>query len=141
MVTTTIVTTPSGAGIELMSERDIFAADDEGVAPAVFGAEQLDEDEDDPEPVAPTPPEPGEVFVLPSEPVTAPQSEVTVQLGRTEDGELVLLAFSSPERLASCLGDEQPWVAVPKPELEQVRRNCEAEILEIDPVRPAEVSE
>lgn len=137
MVTTTIATTPSGAEIELMSERDIFAADDEGVAPAVFGAEQLDEDE----PVAPTPPEPGEVFVLPSEPVTAPQSEVTVQLGRTEDGELVLLAFSSPERLASCLGDEQPWVVVPKPELEQVRRNCGAEILEIDPVRPAEVSE
>lgn len=125
-----------------MSERNIFAADDEGVAPAVFGAEQLDDEADlepeDLEPAAPAPSEPPEVFVVPSEPVTGPQSEVTVQLGRTEDDELVLLAFSTPERLASCLGDQQPWVAIPKAEIEQVRRNCEAELLEIDPVRPAQ---
>ena len=122
-----------------MGNGDMFSADDQGVAPAVFGVEDVDDEEfaPDPEPVEATPSVPQEqAFAVPSEAVTPPQSEVTVQLGRTEDDELVMLAFSSPERLAACLGDEQSWVAIPKSELERVQRACEADFLEIDPVRP-----
>lgn len=124
-----------------MGNADMFA-DDQVVAPAVFGTEEIDEDgfelEPDPEPAEATPPAPPEqVFVVPSEPVTPPQGDVTVQLGRTEDDELVMLAFSTSERLAACLGNDQPWVAIPKAQLEQVRHARDANFLEIDPVLPA----
>ncbi|WP_165943735.1 SAV_915 family protein [Saccharopolyspora karakumensis] len=123
-----------------MGNENLFSADDQGVAPAVFGVEAVDdEDEFEPEPAAAKQPtaSPEPVFVVPSEVVPRPQAEVTVQLGRTEDDELVLLAFSSPERLAACLGDEQPWVAIPQAQLEEVQRACGAELVEIDPVLPA----
>lgn len=128
-----------------MGSRDVFSADEQGVAPAVFGAEELDEDELEdefetaPEPAETTPPQPQEqAFVVPAEEATPSQSEVTVQLARTPDDELVMLAFSTPERLAACLGDEQPWIAIPKSELQPVQHACEADILEIDPVLPAD---
>ncbi|WP_460957016.1 SAV_915 family protein [Parasphingorhabdus pacifica] len=128
-----------------MGNADIFSPDDQGVAPAVFGAEGLDEDEladeleADSNPAETTPPQPQEqAFVIPAEEATPPQSEVTVQLARTPDDELVMLAFSTPERLAACLGNEQPWIAIPKSELQPVQHACEADILEIDPVLPAD---
>lgn len=118
----------------------MFSADDRGVAPAVFGAEVLEEDELDanPEPAETTPPQPPEqAFAVPAEAATPPQSEVTVQFAHTPDDELAMLAFSTPERLAACLGDEQPWIAIPKSELQPVQHACEADILETDPVLPA----
>lgn len=126
-----------------MGNGNLFSADDQGVAPAVFGVDAVDDEDEfepEPEPAAAKPPiaSPEPVFVVPSEVVPRPQAEVTVQLGRTEDDELVLVAFSSPERLVACLGDEQPWVAIPQAQLEQVQRACGAELVEIDPVLPAE---
>lgn len=114
-----------------MSRDDIFPVDD--VAPAVFGAEHEPEAVEEAEPEAEQLPSPEAVYV-PAEPVEGPQDEVTIQLSRTEDGELVLLAFSSPERLAVCLGDEQAWLAVPKVQIEVIRQRCEAAYLELDPV-------
>lgn len=114
-----------------MSRDDLFPVDD--VAPAVFGAEHEPEATDEPEPEDVEPPE---AVYVPAEPVEAPQDEVTIQLSRTEDDELVLLAFSSPERLAVCLGDQQAWLAVPKAQIEAIRQRCEAMHLEIDPVLP-----
>ncbi|WP_325049476.1 SAV_915 family protein [Saccharopolyspora rhizosphaerae] len=87
-----------------MGRDDLFSVDD--VAPAVFGAEHEVAVDDEAEQEDVPPPE---ALYVPSERVDAPQDEVTIQLNRTEDNELVLLAFSSPERLAVCLGDEQPF--------------------------------
>ncbi|WP_344125248.1 SAV_915 family protein [Saccharopolyspora halophila] len=114
-----------------MSRDDLFPVDD--VAPAVFGAEHEPEAADESEPGDVEPPE---TVYVPAEPVEAPQDEVIIQLSRTEDDDLVLLAFSSPERLAVCLGDEQPWLAVPKVQIEAIRQRCEATCLELDPVLP-----
>lgn len=109
-----------------MSNDDLFPVDD--VAPAVFGVENEPEE---PEPISHP-----EMMFVPSEPAQPPQDEATVQLARAEDKELVLLAFSSPERLSACLGEEQAWLGVPKEQLDTIRQRCEAAYLELDPVRP-----
>lgn len=99
-----------------ITRDDVFSVSD--AAPAVFGAEY--------EPNEATEEEPPEVVYVPSEPVDSPQAEVTVQLAPTEDDEPVLLAVSTLERLIGCLGAEQPWLAIPKRQIEAVRQECEA---------------
>lgn len=117
------------------NDENVFE-DDQTVAPAVFGASNDTENanrdiQDTANPI-------GQVFAIPSEAVAPPHEEATIQLARTEDDELVLVAFSSPERLVACLGDQQPWVAIPKEELTGVQQACEADLLEVDPVIPTD---
>ena len=49
---------------------------------------------------------------VPSSPVSPGDREAVLELRRTGDGRLALLAYSSLAMLLRCRGPHQPWVAV-----------------------------
>ena len=81
--------------------RDGFWAHDEPMT-SVIGADFAGDGEDEPE-----------LVYLPSERVHGRDVEATVEFRRTEDGQLVVLAFTSLRALVEGCGEKQPWVSVP----------------------------
>lgn len=75
---------------------------------------------------------PPPVVLLPSETMHAGDAEAKVVL-REVDGRLLVLAYTSPEALTRCCGDEQAWVALPATEVEELalRAHAEAVVLNL----------
>ncbi|MDI2031578.1 SseB family protein [Saccharopolyspora sp. TS4A08] len=90
--------------------RDPFNSDIDAT-PAVFGLESDAQEEDVP---------PTTVYLPSSEPVS-PSGEVSLQLYRSEDDELVLPAFTSLEALVRTFGESQRWASTTSDRIEQVR--------------------
>lgn len=105
-----------------MSARDPFArrdADDQA-APPVIGPDYLANDaEFEREKPAADGREPTVAF-LPSEPKHQDDAEVTLELRRTNDDQLAVLAYSSLESLVAGCGERQPWVALPMDSVDTV---------------------
>lgn len=80
-----------------------MSSDDAGrrIAPAVLGAEYEGE-------------QTGDAVFVPSRRLQRGDTEATLELRRTEDGQLAILAYSSLELLVDGCGEGQPWVAVPR---------------------------
>lgn len=86
------------------------------IAPAVLGAEYSDQQGDD-------------SAFIPSRRVRRGETEATLELRRTEGGELAMLAYSSLELLVDGCGAEQPWIAVPGERLDELLRLSGAQVV------------
>lgn len=89
--------------------RDGFR-EHEAPTPPVIGGDFAADGEEDPE----------LVFLPSSERVHRGDMEAAVEFRRTEDGQLVVLAYTSVRALVEACGEKQPWVALPSAHLEQV---------------------
>lgn len=106
-----------------------WTPNDQTVSPAVIGAEYESSPEDQ---LA------GHAFV-PSQRASLSDGEVTLELRQTEEGLLAMLAFSSLELLVSGCGHAQPWVAVPMERVEELQRQCGAEVVLWDVAIPPDL--
>lgn len=100
------------------------------VPPPVISAEHVgsgDIDEDVPETV-----------YIPSERVRSREEDVTLELRRTTDGPLALVAFTSLEQLVEGCGNRQHWVAVRGHSLEDLRERSGADVIVWDAAIPIE---
>lgn len=93
---------PGGASREGFKEHDAPTS-------PVIGGEFGADGEEDPE-----------LVFLPSERVHRGDMEAAVEFRRTEDGQLVVLAYTSVRALVEACGEKQPWVALPSVYLEQI---------------------
>lgn len=93
------------------------------VAPPVLGAEYSDQDG-------------GEHAFIPSQRARLGDTEVTLELRRTEDDQLAMLAFSSLESLVAGCGEAQPWVAVPLERVDELMRLSGADVVLWDAALP-----
>jgi hypothetical protein len=59
---------------------------------------------------------------IPSRPLRAGDAEAILELRRTEEGQLAVLAYSSLALLVAGCGEEQPWVAVPRDRVTELCR-------------------
>lgn len=66
-------------------------------------------------------------------------TETTLELRKLTDGTLVLLAYSSLDRLVESCGEFQPWVLVTAPQLEQLRPLTGFETVVLDAELPEEL--
>lgn len=97
-------------------------------APSVIGPGFVS-DADDQEPLP---------AFLPSERAYRGDTEVTVELRRTNDDRLAVLAYSSLESLVAGCGEGQPWVSLPERSVGTVVQESGADLVLWDPVLPDE---
>jgi hypothetical protein len=93
----------------------------------VIGGEFAADGEEDPE-----------LAFLPSERVHRGDMEAAVEFRRTEDGRLVVLAYTSVRALVEACGEKQPWVATPSAHLEQICTESGADAVLWNIALPAE---
>lgn len=73
------------------------------------------------------------VVYLPCEPYVPGDPDVRVALLAPHEDVLVLTAWTSPERLAVALGEQQAWVSVPLSAVADVRDAAGASAVVLDP--------
>jgi hypothetical protein len=78
---------------------------------------------------------PGVVFVATRQPRPG-DVDVTLELRPTHDGTLVIMAYSSLDTLVAGAGEEQPWIAVPPDQLDELLRRTGAGGVLLDAVIP-----
>lgn len=83
---------------------------------------------------------PGEVYV-PTEPSHDHESELTINLRRTENGQLALLVYSTLEHLVASCGENQAWVQIPTDELDSLHDELPYDIVLLDVALPDEMRE
>lgn len=71
----------------------------------------------------------GDAVFVPSRRVRRGDAEATLELRRTEDGQLAMLAYSSLELLVDGCGEGQPWVAVPRERVAGLLSLSEADVV------------
>lgn len=71
----------------------------------------------------------GDAAFVPSRRVRRGDAEATLELRRTEDGQLAMLAYSSLELLVDGCGEGQPWVAVPRERVAGLLSLSEADVV------------
>ncbi|MGW5644857.1 SAV_915 family protein [Saccharopolyspora sp. NPDC003752] len=109
-------------------DRDVMREHGD-VAPSVIGSEfsaPLEEEES-----------PATAYI-PCERVTKGNTDVTVELRHTPDGQRALLAFTSLEHLVEGCGDGQPWVAVRGEQIEDIKSRSDADVVVWDAALPIE---
>lgn len=79
-----------------------------------------------------------EVVYVPSKRLEPRVTEVTVELRRTEDGRLAVLAYSSLQSLVECCGEAQPWVSLPPEKITEVVGESQADVVLWDAHLPGE---
>ncbi len=114
-----------------MTRHDLFGTEGQLDAPAVIGPEHMGVEDDPLAEDAGHAEEPEPVFV-PCRPVAdgAEQAEVVVHL--TDSGERVLLVFSALETLTAVMGDDQPWLSIPSPEIDALAEHVGADGIGLD---------
>lgn len=75
---------------------------------------------------------------VPCAPVRPGEEDLTVDLRRTREGQLALLAYTALDRLVDCCGPDQPWAVMPTADLENVRRATGFDIVVFDVEIPAD---
>lgn len=101
--------------------------DDGAIAPSVIGPSFVS-DVEDVDPV---------LAYLPSERAYRGETKVTVELRRTNDDRLAVLAYSSLDALVTGCGERQPWVSMPVGSVSMVAKESGANLVLWDPVLPA----
>lgn len=109
-------------------KQDLFDVDDSHVGPELIGDSYASDSEEND----------AEVVYLPSERPKAGDTEVTVELRRTNDNRLAVLAYSSLESLVACCGELQPWVALPANKVTEVADHSQADVVLWDSGLPVE---
>ncbi|MEU6643791.1 SAV_915 family protein [Saccharomonospora sp. NPDC046836] len=66
-------------------------------------------------------------------------TDATVELRRTEDGRLALLAFSAIDRLVEGCGEHQPWMMVRTEHLQELHQARPYDVILLDGVIPGEL--
>jgi SseB protein N-terminal domain len=63
-----------------------------------------------------------EIVLAPARPDVRPghDADVVFEVRRASDGRLALPVFTTVERLVTALGPEQPWVALPLPNIQHI---------------------
>lgn len=79
------------------------------------------------------------VVYVPCSPLDPGDEELSVDLRQTRDGQLALLVYSALDRLVTCCGEQQPWVALPAANLEQIREKTNFELILLDLEIPEEL--
>ncbi|GHF45735.1 SAV_915 family protein [Streptomyces morookaense] len=62
-----------------------------------------------------------------------PGAQVLFETRRTAQGYICGLVFTSAERLVSCLGPDQPWVALPVGALRELLGEAGITVIAVDP--------
>ncbi|WP_232376460.1 SAV_915 family protein [Amycolatopsis aidingensis] len=88
--------------------------------------------------VKPIPPEFPPVVYLPCAAHASDPSEAVVELRRTRDGRMALMAYSALDRLKYCCGDQQPWMVVPTAQLDNIQQVQPFELVLLDVIIPPE---
>lgn len=99
-------------------------------APSVFGPEHLapvGDDEQLPETV-----------YVPSQRVDDLNESVTVELRRLTNGNTAMLAFTTLQHLVDGCGNRQPWIAVKRDRVDEVRQHSGADVVLWDAALPME---
>jgi hypothetical protein len=92
----------------------------------------------EPEATTPIPPEFPPVVYLPCASHVSDPTESVVELRKTRDGRMALMAYSALDRLKYCCGDQQPWMVVPTPTLDKIQQVQPFDLLLLDVVIPPE---
>ncbi|MFC4004169.1 SAV_915 family protein [Prauserella oleivorans] len=80
------------------------------------------------------------VVYLPTGPHAGPDTaETHVQLRRTRDGRLALLAFSAVDRLVEGCGEHQPWMLVRTEHLPKLHESQPYDVILLDGAIPEEL--
>jgi hypothetical protein len=76
-----------------------------------------------------------EIVFVPAHPDTRPghETDVVFEVRQVEGGDPALPAFTTLERLVSVLGHEQPWVALPLLNIQQIMGSVQVEQIVLDP--------
>lgn len=65
--------------------------------------------------------------------------QADVELRRTPDGRLALLAYTSVDRVVECCGPHQPWIRVQSDDLPKLHRSHPYDLILLDEEIPAEL--
>ncbi|NKS22306.1 hypothetical protein GS467_13975 [Rhodococcus hoagii] len=76
------------------------------------------------------------VVYLPCAQNVADPEQAEIELRRTRDGRMALLAYSALDRLHTCCGANQPWIVVGTPALERIKQAQPFDLLLLDVVIP-----
>ncbi|UJW32047.1 hypothetical protein L3Q67_44005 [Saccharothrix sp. AJ9571] len=79
------------------------------------------------------------VVYLPCEAHVQDPADAVVELRRTNDSRMALMAYSALDRLKSCCGEQQPWLLLPTKMLERIQRVQPFELVLLDVVIPPEL--
>lgn len=63
-------------------------------------------------------------------------TEATIEMRETDDGQLAVMVYSSLETLIAGAGDQQPWIAVPRERVPELVRRSGADGVLLDTVIP-----
>ncbi|WP_235870642.1 SAV_915 family protein [Rhodococcus xishaensis] len=85
---------------------------------------------------SPIPAEFPPVVYLPCAKDVADPEHAEIELRRTRDGRMALLAYSALDRLHACCGAHQPWIVVGTPALDLVMKSQPFDLLLLDVVIP-----
>ncbi|PXY32825.1 hypothetical protein BAY60_08760 [Prauserella muralis] len=88
--------------------------------------------------MTPVPPEFPPVVYLPCATHTEDPADAVVELRRTRDGRMALMAYSALDRLKYCCGEQQPWMVVPTPTLQRIQQVQPFELVLLDVIIPPE---
>lgn len=77
------------------------------------------------------------VYIPCSEHITRPEDAV-LELRRTRDGRTALLVYSALDRLKYCCGEQQPWIVMPTPILNDLHKTQPFDLLLLDVLIPEE---
>jgi hypothetical protein len=79
------------------------------------------------------------VVWVPCAPGEPGDDDLSVDLRETPDGRLALLVYSSADRLAACAGPNQPSIAMPAADLEEIRAEIGFSLVLLDVEIPREL--
>ncbi len=99
----------------------LFDAAEEPDAPPVLQPEHVQED-----------PEPGPPVYVPIKSYPTEAASLELELRHTEDDQLALIFYSDQQALIECCGDAQPWLAVPREQVEALAEHAGAEVIAYD---------
>jgi hypothetical protein len=74
---------------------------------------------------------------LPTRPTLTPTDQVWPELRRADDGQLLLLTYTSLHELVAGCGQHQPWVLVPVDWLARIRSECRFDAVAVNAALPA----
>ena len=69
---------------------------------------------------------------VPCSPVREGDTELVVDLRRTQAGRVALLVYSALDRLVDCCGEAQPWTVLSAVQLEHIREATGYELILMD---------
>lgn len=68
----------------------------------------------------------------------ADPAEAVVEMRQTRDGRLAMMTYSALDRLKYCCGEDQPWMVVPTPTLDDIRQAQPFDLVLLDIEIPEE---